>query len=239
MALKSTRETVMAAGFWAALPMDYLLRITGRSDLQVAGASSMPAGSPTHPLANALLLRTLRLNCLTGAYASLWESLYVDKWRQECWALGAPGVSELGAVSSNWTIATPLRTERERRAALVELDALVAVWFGLSAEQLIAIYRSRYPVLFDYESKTWFDGDGRKIAGHHNSYGAGQTKEDFIRLIEHIDDPCNSPTPDGYTSPFYKADRETEYRQAHAVFSERLERAKAEGWTPDDGGPSV
>ncbi|MEV0597630.1 hypothetical protein [Nonomuraea cavernae] len=32
---------------------------------------------------------------------------------------------------------------------------------------------------------------------------------------------------DGYEAPFYKADREAEYRQAHAVFAERLQQAQA------------
>lgn len=32
--------------------------------------------------------------------------------------------------------------------------------------------------------------------------------------------------PDGYTPPFYKADRIAEYCQAHAAFAERLARAQ-------------
>ena len=37
--------------------------------------------------------------------------------------------------------------------------------------------------------------------------------------MAHLDDPEAMPPPTGYTAPFYKADRENEYRQAHAVFS--------------------
>lgn len=62
MALPDNRLTVLNAGFWAALPLDYPLRITGRSDLQVAEARKMPAPDPLHPLAPALIIRTLRLN---------------------------------------------------------------------------------------------------------------------------------------------------------------------------------
>jgi hypothetical protein len=233
LALSNDRETVIAAGFWAALPIDYLLRITGKSDLQVTDASSMPTGYPEHPLAKALTLRTLRLNCLTVAYAALWERLYLEDWQQERWVLGDQSLPPLENVRYDWDAAIPLRSERERRAALVELDALVAVWIGLSVEQLVAIYRSRYPVLCDYESKIWFDVLGRKIAGNYNAYGIGQTKDDFIALQAHLEDPHYAPVPNGYKAPFYRADREAEYRQAHAVFSERLERAKAEGWTPD------
>lgn len=122
---------------------------------------------------------------------------------------------------------TPLRTERERRSALVELDSLVALWLDMSTDELIAVYRSRYPVLSDYEAQTWFDTNGRKIAGDHNTYGHGQTKQHFEQLMEHLDPEINGPVPDGYTAPFYKAEREAEYRQAHAVFSERLLKAQA------------
>ncbi|MEV4251832.1 class I SAM-dependent DNA methyltransferase [Spirillospora sp. NPDC049652] len=235
LALRDDRDTALAAGFWATLPLDYLLRITGRADLRNAEANAMPAGRPDHPLASALLLRTLRLNCLTEAYAALWAKLFDEQWRSARWAAAWPGLQPLACSSPTWEYSTPLRTERERRAALVELDALVAVWLGMTADQLVAIYRSRYPILSDYEAQTWFDAYGRKIAGNHNTYGYGQTKADFEALMAHLDPDINGPVPEGYEAPFYKADREAEYRQAHAVFSERLERAKAEGWTPDDG----
>ncbi|GGK65726.1 hypothetical protein Ppa06_21940 [Planomonospora parontospora subsp. parontospora] len=235
LALPDNRGTALAAGFWAALPLDYMLRITGRSHLQYAEANAMPAADPDHPLAPALLLRTLRLNCLTDAYAPLWAELYDPAWTDERWAADWPGLRPLGdpaAVTPEWAYATPLRTERERRAALVELDALVALWLGMTAEQLVAIYRSRYPVLSDYEAQIWFDAGGRKIAGNHNTYGHGQTKQHFEQFMAHLDPETGGPVPDGYTAPFYKADREAEYRQAHAVFAERL---RCSGWKAPAG----
>ncbi|MEU8265818.1 class I SAM-dependent DNA methyltransferase [Sphaerisporangium sp. NPDC049002] len=230
LAARNNLETVLAAGFWAALPVDYLLRITGRADLQTGDALNLPAADPDHPLASALLLRTLRLNCLTDAYAPLWGELYDPAWAKEKWAVVWPDLELLGNVTKvapEWTFATPLRTERERRAALVELDALVALWLGISAGELVAVYRSRYPVLSDYEARIWFDAKGRKIAGNHNTYGYGQTKEHFEQLMAHLDPEVRGPVPEGYAAPFYKADREAEYRQARAVFSERLRKAQA------------
>lgn len=236
LALENNRNTALSAGFWAALPLDYILRITGRSHLRNAEVNVLPAPDPTHPLAAALLLRTLRLNCLTDAYTSLWEELYAHQWRQDRWAVLWEDLPALEAVGPHWDRSIPLRTERERRAALVELDALVALWLGMTVDQLIVVYRSRYPVLSDYEAHIWFDAMGRKIAGNHNTYGLGQTKEHFAKLKAHLDSPDKVMPPEGYTPPFYKADREKEYRQAHAVFSERLERAKAEGWRPGGEG---
>ncbi|MFD0902089.1 class I SAM-dependent DNA methyltransferase [Actinomadura sediminis] len=237
LALPDNRGTALAAGFWAALPLDYLLRITGRSHLQVGDPPSMPAADSSHSLAPALLLRTLRLNCLTNAYADLWAELYDRAWNDETWAVDWPGLAPLNspsALTSEWNYGTPLRTERERRAALVELDAMVALWLGMTAEQLVAIYRSRYPVLSDYEAQIWFDANGRKIAGNHNTFGYGQTKEHFKQLQDHLDPEINGPVPDGYEAPFYKADREAEYRQAHAAFAERLRASGWDGPIPSD-----
>ncbi|SCF06411.1 hypothetical protein GA0070607_5085 [Micromonospora coriariae] len=233
--LASYRNVVTAlnAGFWAALPLDYLLRITGRRDLREADARKMPYADPAHPLAPDLLIRALRLNCITSAYAELWGELFPIASRASSWAVNWPGLDDLlDGVKPDWTMHTPLRSERGRRSALVEIDALVAVWLSIDIEGLLASYRSRYGVLANYESDTWFDRSGRKLAGNFNTYGHGQTKEHFEQFLIYFDDVERNSAPDGYAAPFYKADRENEYRQAHAVFSKRLQDAIDAGWQP-------
>ncbi|GGV06965.1 class I SAM-dependent DNA methyltransferase [Streptomyces spectabilis] len=236
LALEEGLLTVLNAGFWASLPLDYLLRITGRSHHQNSEARRMPAPNPKHPLAPALLLRALRLNALTRHYSPLWEELFDPRWAgYEDWANpNWPGLKPLAAgLRPTWEYDTPLRTEHERRAAVVELDALVSVWLGITADQLVAIFKSRYPQLHDYEAKTWFDANGRKIAENFNTYGHGQTKQDWLDFEAHLADPTNTPPPAGYVGPFYKADREAEMRAAHARFQARLDTEVALGrWTP-------
>ncbi|MEW1599442.1 hypothetical protein [Streptomyces sp. NPDC093808] len=234
LAMPAPRLTALVAGFWASLPLDYFLRATGRGDLQVKGAKAMPAPTPHHPLASALLLRTLRLNCLTRAYADLWSELYDPTWRdQERWAREWPGLQRLDDVTSDWRPETPLRTERARRSALVEIDALVAVWLGMDADALIAAYRGRFPVLQKYEAVTWFDAGGWKLAGNARTIGQRQTKETWKQFEAYRAAPDKTPVPDGYTRPFYKADREAEMREAHAVFQKRLNDAITRGeWDP-------
>ncbi|MEU5400200.1 class I SAM-dependent DNA methyltransferase [Streptomyces sp. NPDC005963] len=234
MALDDNRATAMNAGFWASLPLDYLLRITGRSDLRMAEAYKMPWADPGHPLAGALLLRTLRLNCLSGSYAPLWGELYDMTWPgYEDWAVNWPRLDPLAReIGKTWDRATPLRSEYERRAALVEIDALAAVWLGMSADQLVALYRARYPILSDYEAVTWFDASGRKIARNHNTYGFGQTKQHYEHFLAYDKKERPDP-PEGYTAPFYKANREAEMREAHQHFSARLREAIDKGkWPP-------
>jgi len=225
LALPDNRGTALTAGFWAGLPLDYLQRITGTTDLHIAPTMRLPGPVPDHPLAASLLLRTLRLNCLTTAYADLWSELFENGWRREQWVVDWPHIAPLGNVTPTWERATPLRTEYERRAALVEIDALVAVWLGITEEQLEAIYPARYPVLGDYEDFTWFDATGRKIAGNWNTFGTGQTKEHWEQFQAYREDRAKNPPPDRYTPPFYKADRIAEYRQAHAAFTERMRGA--------------
>ncbi|BAL91244.1 hypothetical protein AMIS_60240 [Actinoplanes missouriensis 431] len=224
--------TVLAAGFWASLPLDYVLRITGRADLQPGEARAMPAPQEDHPLAQPLLLRTLRLNCLTEAYASLWGKLFMREWCDEEWAFPWSGVSSLGGVSESWSPAVPLRSEFERRAALVEIDALVAVWLGLGVDELIAILGSRYPILTDREAKMWFDAAGRRLAADPYAFGFAQTREHWLAFEKYSEKMDSASLPDGYSLPFYKADRESEYRRAHAVFSKRLQDAIDAGWQP-------
>ncbi|WP_210638504.1 class I SAM-dependent DNA methyltransferase [Streptomyces sp. GESEQ-13] len=236
MACGDNCETVLATGFMTALPIDYLLRTTGKANLHAADIVGIPAPRRDHPLTHSLLLRTLRLNALTAAYAPIWAELFHATWPgYEAWA--NPNWLNLQSLAAHlkpsWERSTPLRSEHERRAALVEIDALVAVWLGITADQLAAIYTSRYPVLADYESAMYFDANGRKIAANHNTYGHGQTKQDYIDLLTYLENPETSPPPQGYAAPFYKADREAEMRAAHAHFQARLEEEiAARRWAP-------
>jgi hypothetical protein len=232
LALADDLHTALNAGFWASLPIDYLVRILGRTHLQLAGAVAMPAAVWGHPLAMSLLLRVLRLNCLTQDYSDLWSALYQSAWIDEDWVVSWPTFSPLGRVGRIWSREAPLRTEGERRAALVEIDALVAVWLGIDLDELVAILRSRYPILSDREDEMWLDAAGRRISADPYAFGYGQTKEHYEQLMAHLDDPERNLVPEGYTAPFYKADRENEYRQAHRVFSKRLQNAIDAGWTP-------
>ncbi|MER5842042.1 hypothetical protein ABT099_17385 [Streptomyces prasinus] len=241
--------TALVSGMWSSLPLDYFLRTTNVSHLHETRSKSLPAPQNDHPLAPALLLRTLRLNCLSTAYASLWKELHDSNWvDHESWACSWPLMStKLNDTTPTWQRDTPLRTEYARRAALVEIDALVAVWLGIDADTLITMYRARFPIMQDFDRVTWFDAAERKIAGDRYTYGHGQDRDHWKQFEKymadpafkaHQEDPANNPAPqtpvpDGYTAPFYKADRETEMREAHAYFKKRLDEAVAAGkWDP-------
>ncbi|MEW2048891.1 DNA methyltransferase [Streptomyces sp. NPDC005476] len=225
----SPRLTALTAGFFASLPLDYFLRSSGRGHLDTSDAKVMPAPTAGNPLEAALLLRTLRLNCQTNAYAPLWEELYDDSWQQDTWAASGtwpkstPPLTE--GLGRTWTRDTPLRTEFARRAALVEIDALVAVWLGISADELVAMYDARFPVLQQYEENMWFDAAGRRIAKAHQQHGYGQIKDAWKTLSSHDEFPDEYTLPEGYTDPLYRAHRKAEMKAAHAEFTRRVGEA--------------
>lgn len=233
-AMAENRITALTAGFWSGIPIDYLLRTTRVRHLDVTPARRLPVPSVNHPLASPLLLRTLRLNCLTSAYSDLWAELYDGRWPgYEPWAVEWSDMQSLHDVGPVWQRDTPLRTERARRAALVEIDALVAVWLGVSADALVAMYKSRFPIMQDFDAVSRFDANERKIAGVRHTYGFGQTKQHYEQLLAYEEGERATP-PEGYTAPFYKADREQEMRAAHAYFADRLQQAVDKGeWDPN------
>ncbi|MCP2243346.1 hypothetical protein [Lentzea aerocolonigenes] len=220
-------------GFWSSIPIEYLIRLMGKKNLHDRDARKIPIPAVGHPLYFAITLRAARLNCLSEAYAPAWNAAFDPSWIDDSWVISSRPAENIGVAAREWNLCTPLRSEHARRAALVELDALVAVCLGISAEVLCTIFRGRFPLLYERESEMWFDATGRRIARDSRVFGQGQKSEDYKRLQEHLAAVDSVPPPDGYLPDFYQADRETEMREAHAVFQARLDAAVARGeWDP-------
>ncbi|MGY1842047.1 DNA methyltransferase [Modestobacter sp. SYSU DS0875] len=198
-------DTVIAAGMWASIVVDYLPKITGTTNITAEFVSRLPHPRE-HPAIPGLMLRVLRLNCMTRAYASLWETLYESSWRNDSWTASISG-SALGAVSAEWSAVTPLRLASERRQALVELDALAAIAIGISAEELATIYRTQFPVLQKDERGVKIDANGRQVPA------------DVVREYEQKGERARLGR---YAPPFTGLDRQAEMAIAHAEFSRRL-----------------
>lgn len=224
-------RTGVVAGLWASLPFDYLIKVSGKSDIREI-VSRFPAPLD-HPAAAMLLMRTLRLNCLTREYAPLWDALYDRAFEKESWTAPFGSLlSDLAVTEPAWSMKTPLRTDVERRAALVEIDALAALMLGLTAEHLALMFRAQFPVLRKYEYEMYFDANGRKIAKDHHAQGVRQHKDDYKLLQAWMNgDDCGDLldryTPfapdENHDQPwFYKPDREAEMRAAYAEFEQRL-----------------
>lgn len=228
---EDSKNTVLIAGLWASLPFDYLVKVSGMSHVHAELVDRFPAPID-HSAWPHLLLRALRLNCLTRDYAPLWEGLYQDSFANDTWTPAFDASFDLGVGGRNWSMGTPLRTEFERRAALVEIDALAALMLGLTADHLALMFRAQFPVLRRYEHEMYFDANGRKIAKDHHAQGVKQEKDDYKLLQAYLEGEDSGDILDRYTpipadethdKPwFYKPDREAEMRTAYAEFERRL-----------------
>jgi hypothetical protein len=205
----SWRATAALGAFCSTLLFDYLVKVSGKSDIQDELIRRFPTPLG-HPLQNNLLLRVLRLNCLTRDYAPLWEELFDPAWHIDRWTDPASNRPLLGGVGRKWIMATPLRIDYDRRMALVELDALVALVLGLTAEQLCAIYRSQFAVLRKYEYEMWFDANGRRVPGVVVKAWKVDSAADLGR----------------YVLPFSQPDREKEMTRAYEEFKRRLDEGE-------------
>lgn len=183
------------------------------------------------------------LNCLTSAYADLWQSCWNSSYTMMQWSKQDPRLpsATFSNLTDTWTYGTPLRTEYSRRQALVELDVLVAMALGLTLEELIDIYRFTFPVLKSYEDDTWYDRNGRVVYSNKGAYAKNSLKRDefdkirdeqngFVKTITVSDDTL----PDGpiereisFVAPYDRCDRVEDYRVAWAFFEEKYGEALA------------
>src|SRR5699024_2182557 len=93
------------------------------------------------------------------------------------------GRLELGSVGPEWTPDVALRRAADRRQALVEIDALVALMLGVTAEELCSIYRTQFPVLYGYDrNRDFYDANGRLVP--NEVLKVWRTKGDRISVEE-------------------------------------------------------
>jgi hypothetical protein len=209
----------------ASLPADFLTKSTGKNDFRGDSARRLPLLQPSP----ALILRTLLLNCLTTHYADLWAASFTPDFLTDRWTKDDPRLSptRFSSLTRDWTWATPLRTDYERRQALVEIDVLVAKALGLTLAELCTIYRIQFPVLQQNEADTWYDQAGRIVFTCNKGLpgvGFDRARWNEIRGMQEgtvtrtvVDDTLPGGARERvvrYEAPFDRCDREGDYRRA-------------------------
>jgi len=237
IAMPTNRETTLWAGLLAALPYDYLIKTSGVNGIKKNITDGLPLPQSEPGLESFLLLRTLRLNCLTKPYADLWSELFDTRWTTDQFEAGE-AIGVLGELAPEWSWSTPLRVDYDRWLALCEVDAIVALLLGLSVEQLIQMYRSQFGVLRKYESQMVFDGNGRQICGDYHAHGFKQAEWEttlkakpakrgekkvgvWPRVLLYIAGDADVDLGP-FVPPFRPADRETAMRRAYEAFAGRM-----------------
>ncbi|MFV0428551.1 MAG: hypothetical protein ACK5KO_03855, partial [Arachnia sp.] len=206
-------------GFAASLLLDFAIRAAPKSGIYQSAFERLPAPPMDHPLLSALLHRALRLNCVTEAYADLWAEVYDSAFGEDRWT--RPGLTvDLGDGGPAWTPQTPLRRAADRRQALVEIDALVALMLGVSADQLCTVYRTQFAVLHGYDQdKYTFDANGRVVP---NPVLVAYRKKGGRLTLDERTHTNQAGTTYVYELPFAPRDREADMRAAYCAFESRL-----------------
>lgn len=180
VSLKNRVDVACLAGCEASLAYDFFVKVIGKSHVNFSTNMLFPLLEGSHH--KDIVLRALLLNCLTDHYSDLWKSCFLIDFSMDTWAKSDPRLSPVRftSLTPEWTWDTPLRTDYERRQALVEIDVLTAMALGMTLQQLKTIYRIQFPVLQSYEADTWYDANGRITFTNNRSLtGVGFTRPEW------------------------------------------------------------
>jgi hypothetical protein len=160
LTFKDKQSMLAFASNCYSIIFDFVLRTTGKSDLYESTLSQFPLVLNLN-----IDLRGIVLSVLGNQYKNLWDSLFKQEWFSQSWLKSDPRLSNsfFRNLTPEWNRNCALRTDYERRQALVEIDVLVARELKITLEELIAIYRIQFPVLQQNENDTWYDRKGRII----------------------------------------------------------------------------
>ncbi|WP_420361823.1 class I SAM-dependent DNA methyltransferase [Curtobacterium aetherium] len=212
----------LIAGTLSSLLVDAAIRVAPKSTITANTLRRLPI-DPDFKLAHHIALRSLRLNALTDAFADLWEACFIPVYWNARWTNESPfsgSRPRLHDVQAEWSESIPLRRASDRRQALVEIDALVALSLGLSGDELCAIYRTQFAVLYGYDRNVYFyDANGRLVP--NEVLKVWRQKQDAISEDERTATNASGNTYT-YELPFRTLDREADMRQAYAHFEKLL-----------------
>lgn len=121
-------------------------------------------------------------------------------------------------VGEPWGVDTPLRKDEERRAAQVEIDAIVALSLGVTADELCMIYRTQFPVMRRYDQEHRFDANGRKVPKEIVKADAKLKDGAELSVADRTWVHPQSGVEYVYEYPFRQLDREADMREAYERF---------------------
>ena len=229
-----TTNLALMAGCMASLPFDFYLKSAGKTNGCYNLFSSFPILNDKVQSKKIVVL-SLLLNSLNKFYSNLWKDNFDSSFTGETWSKQDSRLDNkrFSSLTDEWTWNTPLRTDYERRQALVEIDVLTSMALGMTLQQLKTIYRIQFPVLQQYEADTWYDANGRIVFTINRSLtGVGFDRKQWENEVKGAEAGkkfyrtiTDDTQPGGpvertieYVAPFDRCDREKDYETAWEVF---------------------
>ena len=117
-----------------------------------------------------------------------------------------------------------MRKDEERRAAQVEIDAIVALSLGVTADELCMIYRTQFPVMRRYDQEDRFDANGRKVPKEIVKADAKLKDGAELSVADRTWVHPQSDVEYVYEYPFRELDREADMREAYKKFAGTAEQ---------------
>ena len=221
------RSLVVAQASLSSLLADFTLRALPKSGIYFPDFSRLPTLPHNHTLAARVTLRTLRLNCLTDAYADLWAECWDESFLDDSPILTRYDDRPIGP---EWTADVPLRRAEDRRNAQAEIDVMVAMMLGVTAEDLCTLYRTQFAVLYsnDHAIKKSrnpyvYDTNGRQLPTPVRQAWEKRkrpTSNEDMPLSERTHTHPGSGVSYVYDLPFRIRDRESDFRRIHTALTQ-------------------
>ena len=221
---ETVSDTPLVAAALSTLLSDLLIRAGASTNIRERAVSRLPLPPASSPFAKRIILRSLRLNCLTDAYTDLWADCWDESFLADLPILERYNERPIGP---EWTADTPLRRAEDRRNAQAEIDVMVAMMLGVPIEDLCTIYRTQFAVLYDYDHGRGqgayvYDANGRQLPTPvRQAWEKRQrpTSNEDMPLSERTHTHPGSGVSYVYDLPFRIRDRESDFRRIHTALT--------------------
>lgn len=213
----------LALASLSSILSDLIIRSVPKSDILLSAIERLPLVQSAQFRFD-LTLRVLRLAATTVAFQAIWRSELKGAHGISQWTGGVEfsGRQPIEKITLDWSPASLLRRDSDRRQAQLEIDALVALSLGITADELCAIYRTQFAVLYGYDRNSYFyDANGRLVP--QEVLKVWKQKGEAITQEERIAVHPGSGIAYEYELPFTTLDREADMRRAYAHFERLLE----------------